>query len=328
MKTSRLLTVLSPIALIAWAALAAPAAATPPPRWIAVSVATLWTQPDIARAVDEPSLGNPAHPGLWVGSMSVEQKRWLVGKLETQALYGTKVYLLETSGSWSKIVVPSQPTPRNTLGYPGWVPTIQLTAAAPRRAGSIAIVRRRTAGLWTSPSWTSKVMTLSYGTHLRVASYTDTAVEVVLLDGRHAYLRRSVVALHKVGSAWPELTGDRLVAEARRFIGLQYLWAGTSGFGYDCSGFTYSVVRALGTTLPRDAGAQSRRGVRIAARSSLRRGDLVFFRDSAGVLHHVGMYVGDGRMIHAPRTGTAVQITSLQTAPYASEFAGGRRFTP
>ncbi|HJW76830.1 MAG TPA: C40 family peptidase, partial [Thermoleophilia bacterium] len=169
---------------------------------------------------------------------------------------------------------------------------------------------------------------LSYGTRLRVASFTDSAVEVVLLNGRHAYVHRSVVALHEAGSAWPELAGDRLVAEVRRFLGLQYLWAGTSGFGYDCSGLTYSVYQALGRTLPRDAGAQSHRGVRIAARSSLRRGDLVFFRDSLGAIHHVGMYAGEGKMIHAPRTGAAVQITSLQTAPYASEFAGGRRFTP
>jgi cell wall-associated NlpC family hydrolase len=328
MKTYRLLPALSPVALIACAALAGPAAAAPPPRWVDVSVATLWTQPGTARAIDKPSLSDPAHPGAWVDSMTVEQKRWLVGRLETQALYGTKVYLLQTKGSWSKIAVPSQPTPRNRLGYPGWVPTTQLTTAAPPTADHVAVVRRRTAWLWASPSWTGKIMLLSYGTRLRVASFNDSAVEVVLLDGRHAYTRRSVAALHAVTSASPKLTGDALVREAKRFLGLQYLWAGTSGFGCDCSGLTYRVFQALGKTLPRDAGAQSRRGVRIAARSSLRRGDLVFFRSSSGVIHHVGMYVGNGRMIHAPRTGAAVQITPLQTAPYASEFAGGRRFTP
>ena len=137
-----------------------------------------------------------------------------------------------------------------------------------------------------------------------------------------------MVALHQVGAAWPELTGDKLVAEAKRFLGLGYLWAGTSGFAVDCSGLTYSVYQALGKTLPRDADAQFLRGVKIAARSSLRRGDLVFFRNSSGVIHHVGMYVGDGKMIHAPRTGTVVQVTSLQTQPYSGEFAGGRRFTP
>lgn len=330
MKKSRLvMMMLSPVVFAACAALADPAAASPPPsRWIAVSVATLWAKPGSARSVDAPSLSDPAHPREWVAGMSVAQKRWLVGKLETQALYGTKVYLLGTSGSWSKIAVPGQPTPRNSLGYPGWVPTTQLTSTAPRSTSLVAVVGRRTAWLWTSPAWTGKVMLLSYGTRLRVVSATDTAVEVVLLDGRHAFLRRTVVVLHKVNSSWPELTGVKLVAEAKRFAGLQYLWAGTSGFAVDCSGLTYSVYQALGKTLPRDADAQFRKGVRIAARSSLRRGDLVFFRNSSGVIHHVGMYVGDGRMIHAPRTGTSVQVTSLQTQPYNSEFAGGRRFTP
>jgi cell wall-associated NlpC family hydrolase len=293
-----------------------------------VSVATLWVQPGIARGVDRPALGDPAHPRDWIDAMSAQQKRWLVGKLETQALYGTKVNLLETSGSWSRVAVPGQPTPRSALGYPGWVPTVQLAKVAPPGTSHVALVRRRTAWLWTSPTFTRKVMLVSYGTRLRAVSWTGDAVDVALLDGSHAYLRRSVAVLHKVNTAWPELTGDRLVTEARRFLGMQYLWAGTSGFAYDCSGLTYSVYQALGRTLPRDADAQFRKGTKIAARSSLRRGDLVFFRDASGVIHHVGMYVGNGRMIHAPRTGEAVQITSLQRQPYRGEFAGGRRYTP
>ena len=329
MRRFALLAALTPI--VAAASVALPPAArasTPPARWIAVSVATLWTRPGIARGVDAPSLAVPAHPQTWVDGMSVAQKRWLVGKLETQALYGSEVFVLQTSGSWSRVAVVDQPTPRNALGYPGWLPTAQLTSAAPVRTAYVALVRRRTAWLWASPSWTRKTMLVSYGTRLRVVSWNDQAITVALLDGGRAYLRRSVANLHKVNTAWPRLTGDGLVTEARRFLGLQYLWAGTSGFAYDCSGFTYSVFKALGTTLPRDADAQSTRGVRIAARSSLRRGDLVFFRNAAGVIHHVGMYVGSGQMIHAPRTGEPVQITSLQTQPYRSEFAGGRRYTP
>jgi cell wall-associated NlpC family hydrolase len=161
-----------------------------------------------------------------------------------------------------------------------------------------------------------------------VLSVTDDAVEVACPDGESGWLRRAAVALHDAGAAWPPLTGARLVAEARRFLGLQYLWAGTSGFGYDCSGFTHSVSRALGTTIPRDADDQMTAGRRVATRGRLRAGDLVFFRDSSGSIHHVGMYVGDGKMIHAPRTGIPVSIVSLGTQPYASEFAGGRRLTP
>jgi cell wall-associated NlpC family hydrolase len=141
-------------------------------------------------------------------------------------------------------------------------------------------------------------------------------------------MRRASVALHADGAAWPPLSGARLVAEARRFLGLPYLWAGTSGFSFDCSGLTHAVYRALGTTVPRDAGDQFRAGTRVDRRAALRGGDLVFFRDASGSIHHVGMYVGDGKMIHAPSTGSSVQTVSLSAQPYAREFAGGRRFIP
>lgn len=302
-------------------------AAAPPSRWIAVSVATLWVRPGIARPVDAPALGNPADPRAWVEGMTVDQKRWLVGKLETQALYGTRVRLLATRGSWSRIAVPSQPTPRNRWGYPGWVPTVQLSRTAPAAAPRLAVVRRPTTWLWASPSWTGRAMEISYGTRLPVAAATSTAVEVVMLGGRHLFLRRAAVALHGSGAPWPTPTGPRLVGQAKRFMGLQYLWAGTSGFGFDCSGLTSSVYRALGLTLPRDADAQFAVGTRIGAVSDLRPGDLVFFRDAAGTIHHVGMYVGEGRMIHSPGTGLGVAVVSLAAEPYASEFAGGRRYT-
>ena len=54
----------------------------------------------------------------------------------------------------------------------------------------------------------------------------------------------------------------------------------------------------------------------------------MFFRNASGAIHHVGLYVGDGRMIHAPGTGSSVRIVSLDSEPYRSEFAGGRRLTP
>lgn len=304
------------------------ATARPPARWVAVSVATLWVAPRSTRAVDAPSTASPADPRAWVAGMTTTQKRRLVGKLETQALYGDKVYLLETSGAWSRVAVAGQPTPRNRWGYPGWLPTRQLTRTAPAAAPRIAVVRRPTAWLWGSAGLSGRVLELSYGTRLQAIRWTTDAVEVALLDGRRAFVRRAAVALRRPGSAWPALTGAKLVTEARRFLGLQYLWAGTSGFGFDCSGFTHAVYRALGTTIPRDGAPQAGAGRRIASRGALRPGDLVFFRAAGGAIHHVGMCVGGGRMIHAPSTGRPVAIVSLAAEPYRSEFAAGRRLVP
>jgi gamma-D-glutamyl-L-lysine dipeptidyl-peptidase len=310
----------------------AAAASVPPSRWVAVSVATLWVAPRLTRPVDAPSAADPADPRAWVAGMTTAQKRWLVGKLETQVLYGTRVRLLATSGTWSRIAVPSQPTPRNRWGYPGWLPTAQLSAEPPETplaaAPRTAVVRRPTAWLWATSSPSGRILEASYGTRLPAVSWTTSVVEVVQLDGQHRYMRRAAVALHRPGTAWPRLTGSRLVAEAKRFRGLQYLWAGTSGFGFDCSGFTHTVLRALGKTIPRDAAPQHSAGKPIATRAALRPGDLVFFRDSAGAVHHVGLYAGGGRMIHAPRTGKPVRIVSIYASPYFAEFAGGRRFAP
>lgn len=317
------------LALPAAGASARPAAAAKPPsRWVGVSVATLWVKPGLTRPVDRPSAANPAEPRAWAAGMGLAQKRALVGRLETQALYGSKVYLLGTSGGWSRVAVAGQPSPRNRWGYPGWVPTRQLVTLAPVATGGVALVTRRSAWIYSDARFSERVLQLSYGTHLPLLSSADDGVEVALPDGRSAFARRSAVAVRPAGSAWPAVSGEALVAEARRFLGLQYLWAGTSGFGLDCSGLTYLVHHALGVSIPRDAAPQSRAGVRVAAMKALRPGDLVFFRPPGGTIHHVGMYVGDGRMIHAPATGSRVRITFISREPYVSEFAGGRRYAP
>jgi gamma-D-glutamyl-L-lysine dipeptidyl-peptidase len=101
------------------------------------------------------------------------------------------------------------------------------------------------------------------------------------------------------------------------------LWAGTSGFGFDCSGFTYSVSRAYGVTLSRDADQQAVHGTPVT-RTALQPGDLLFFRDSStGPVGHVGIYVGDGNMIDAPHTGAPVRIEAVSTFPH---YAGARRY--
>ncbi len=314
----------------AWSVMAgavAPEARAASARWVRVSVATVWVEPGQARKLDAPAVAYPADPRAWIASMSVAQKRWLVGRLETQVLYGTKVRLLKTSGAWAKIVIPSQPTPRDKRGYPGWVPRKQLTARAPQAAPRQAVVRRPTAWLYETAELKTRVLELSYGTRLPAVAWSDNAVEVVAPDGRHHFIERGVVAMRVSGATWPVVTGKRIATEAKRFLGLQYLWAGTSGFGFDCSGFTYSVYRAVGITIPRDGAPQFAAGRKVASRSALRPGDLVFFRAS-GSIHHVGLYIGSGKMIHAPRTGSPVAIVSLGSEPYRSEFAGGRRYVP
>ena len=111
--------------------------------------------------------------------------------------------------------------------------------------------------------------------------------------------------------------GARAADYAKRFIGVPYRWGGSSPSGFDCSGLVRFVYQRFGINLPHSSYADFNLGRRVS-RGALKPGDLVFF---SGV-GHVGMYVGNNRFIHAPHSGTTVQISSM--SDHAS-YDGARR---
>jgi hypothetical protein len=119
-----------------------------------------------------------------------------------------------------------------------------------------------------------------------------------------------------------EPVGVRAVHFARKLLGVPYRWGGSSpSTGFDCSGFVRFVYARFGLNLPHSSYGDYDMGIRVA-RGALRPGDLVFF-DGVG---HVGMYVGDNRFIHAPHSGTSVQVTSMSDPWYRASYVGARRF--
>ncbi|EFK07631.1 NlpC/P60 family protein [delta proteobacterium NaphS2] len=132
-------------------------------------------------------------------------------------------------------------------------------------------------------------------------------------------------AFGRKGETEKEELRSEIVETARSFIGLPYRWGGNSAeIGFDCSGLVMAVYYLNGIALPRTSREQYHVGKPIT-RDFLNEGDLVFF-DTTGRnrVSHVGIYVGDGKFIHAPGKGRTIRTDSLTNTYYAPRYKGGR----
>ncbi len=131
--------------------------------------------------------------------------------------------------------------------------------------------------------------------------------------------------LQQVRQTMVDRTSD-LVVNALGFLGVPYRRGGNSvETGFDCSGFVRAIYnQTLGHLLPRRAEEQAAATEKID-RSELKPGDLVFFNTMRRAFSHVGIYIGDGKFIHAPRTGATVRIEDMTGSYWQRRFNGARR---
>ena len=277
---------------------------------MAVPVATLWNQPGFARPLDAPVLQPDPQVPAWLASMNLGQKLELDNIMATQALMDDPLTVIEVSGRWADVLVRGQTGSVYPDGVEGWIPSSQITYQPPPAATLHATV--------AVPLVDAADALLSYGTTLPVLSAGPGTYTVATTYGPRDLPAQDV----RTSAIQPG--GTAVVAEAEKFLGLPYLWAGTSAYGFDCSGLTYAVYRQFGVTLARDAGDQSVQGAPVA-RDQLQPGDLMFFA-SGGQVHHVGIYAGNGLMLHAPQTGSRVELTKIWSSPLAGEYIGARRY--
>ncbi|MDO9094579.1 MAG: C40 family peptidase [Rubrivivax sp.] len=123
-------------------------------------------------------------------------------------------------------------------------------------------------------------------------------------------------------------TASDLVMQAMHFLGVPYRRGGnTAEQGFDCSGFTRHVFEnSIGLMLPRRADQQAESSkLQAVKREQLRPGDLVFFNTMRRAFSHVGIYIGEGKFIHAPRTGGEVRVEDMRQAYWTKRFNGARR---
>lgn len=293
-------------------------------REVAVPVATVWTSADAPRDLDAPATADLPDPAGWVATLdaegTAERRLGLHGRTLSQLLLGEPVQVLEEHGDWARVAALWQDSSNDERGYPGWVRRAHLDAPVRRTTGPTVRVTVPTA---TATLDDGSELTLSCGTLLWLAHADDRQVRVALPGGREATLPRCVVALgHKQEP--PAWTPDDLLSTARQFLGVKYLWGGTSGWGLDCSGLVHLTLRTHLTLLPRDAFDQAASSlVDTVPLDDVRPGDLYFFARPGDQIYHVGFVSrpveADGTrwMLHAPEGGDA----AIEDAPLAPHRA-------
>jgi len=296
--------------------------------FVNVQVTSLWHKPNINRPVDKASISTPVNITKWTKSMNLTQKWWLVDKTDTQALFGDEVVILKKSGKWIRIAVKDQYVPYQKEGYPGWVPSSHIAETTTDTSDCpIAIVNAKSTNLYQDTNKKKVYIPISYSTILPVVKEEGEWLHVMTPANGIKYLAKKDAKVYKNYAAVPKPSQKDIVNSAKQFLDLPYLWAGTSAYGFDCSGIIYSVYKNHGILIPRDSFYQATKGTSVS-KKNLQPGDLVFFAGNGGKgkVYHVGLYVGEGKMLHAPHASSKVKIESMNAGNYKKNYAGAKRY--
>ena len=253
-----------------------------------------------------------------------------LGKLS----YGQSVTVISTSNGWSKI---------NYNGSTGYVSSEYLQSTKPSSGSTSQTTNtvmyvNTTAGLnvRTGPSTSySKLGKLSYGQSVTVIS-TSNGWSKINYNGSTGYVSSQYLQSTKPSSSSSSnnsntsvsASASAVIAYAKTLLGKPYVWGAQGPNSFDCSGFTYYVFKnKAGIVLPRTSSEQSKYGTYVSW-NNLRAGDLVFFDTNGannGQVSHVGLYMGNGQMIHASYSQKKIVIANMNTNYYKNSFVNGRR---
>jgi len=247
----------------------------------------------------------------------------------SQATLGQVVDVIDTSGTFARVRTPDL--------YEGWLPraavSLYADRAAPRyaRAGRVVEVTSLMAYLYRDADDSTARPRTSAPLATRLEVTADGPGEgwltVRLPSGGTAYVQSGDVKPVDPGASPHRGSPEDVLATARRFLGVPYLWGGMTARGLDCSGLVSRVYLANGVALPRDADLQFESPSLVPVeREALQPADLVFFGRDAKSITHVGLYAGDGRFISATTHGTpAVHEDRLDDPHWSSAYQGARR---
>lgn len=221
----------------------------------------------------------------------------------TRLSEGTQVTVVGSTDGWYNV---------STGGATGWINAQYLAVGdAASVTGFISgdnVNIRNGAGLWAEV-----VTRLSDGDKISVVGRSEDWINVQLANGTSGWVRKDFVS---IGASRGDEIGRQIVSYAKKFLGVKYVYGGSSPSGFDCSGFVKYVFANSGVSLERVAADQAGQGSRVS-KGDLRAGDLVFFDTDGGLnyINHVGIYIGNGSFIHAS-SGSAHSVTISDLGGY------------
>ena len=248
---------------------------------------------------------------------------------------GTEVTVVSSSNGWSKV---------NVGGVSGYVSSDYLSSTKPSTGSSSS---NESTSNTTSTMYTTERLNLrkGAGTSYSVITTLDKGVAVtvhsssngwskVSVNGMTGYVSSSYLSSTKPSNSSSSTDSstsskvDKVLNFASQQLGKPYVWGAQGPNSFDCSGLTYYVYKnAAGITLPRTSVEQSKYGTTVS-KSNLKAGDLIFFDTSGpndGGVSHVGIYVGNGQMIHASSSQKKIVKVSVETSYWNNAFVRAKR---
>jgi len=297
--------------------------------WVcSVAVATVWSSPESARELDSAGLESPVRMNKWIEALTYKEllDLCLENRVQTQLLFGEPVLVEEVVGDWAKVICTWQSSKKDERGYPGWVPLSQIKEMPRISDFGYAKVRIPQVQMWTLDR--KPKMVVPYNTILPIVD-NNSSYTLVHTPLGEAIIWSEDVEISPGIESFVKRSGDDLISCASKFLELPYFWGGMSPYGYDCSGFSYNMLKAHGYFIPRDAGDQAVNGIEVDRDDNTvwEVGDLLFFaNEGTAAVRHVGIYFGNGQMIHSPSTGQAIEIIELAGTKFVNELCAVRRY--